>query len=99
MAKQPDERAVEIMAEMDALIRSCEQQIEQGQEFYRASGIDPEVLSAAARNLPEDQRRHIRAAVERDMQDIEEEVRQAKLAADHARSSAARPARKMRPMV
>ncbi|MBW7849346.1 MAG: hypothetical protein H3C38_02475 [Rhodospirillales bacterium] len=99
MAKQPEERAVEIMAEMDALIRSCEQQIEQGREFYRASGIDPEVLSAAAQNLPENRRREIQEAVDRDMREIEEEVRQAKLAADHGRPSSGKAGRKMRPMI
>lgn len=100
MAKEPEERAAEILAEMDALIRTCEEQLEQSREFYRANGIDPDALAAEVERLPEDRRRELQEALERDMREVEEEVERAKLEASHAPAVTARKkSPRMRPMV
>ncbi|WP_142848246.1 hypothetical protein [Telmatospirillum sp. J64-1] len=97
MAKQPEERAVEILAEMDALIHSCERQLEETRELYSANGLDAEKLKNFTADLPAAQRRELEEAIARDNQEIEDEVQRARLDADHAPRSVGRM--KMRPMI
>lgn len=78
MTKQPEERATELMAEMDALVASCERQLEEGERLLSAGGLDPEGLAAGAERLPQARQRELREAIERDMREIEDEVRHAR---------------------
>lgn len=96
MAKQPEERAVELLGEMDALIRTCERQLEETQAFYSANGIDVASVQAQVDALPAKERRELEDAIARDMQEVEDDIHRAKLNASHAPRTGMR---KMRPMV
>ncbi|HLO78014.1 MAG TPA: hypothetical protein VK196_16290 [Magnetospirillum sp.] len=99
MAKQPEERAAELMAEMSALIEATERQIEQGRAVRAAAGLDDATIARMTGNLTADKKAEIQAAVEQDRRDIEDEVARAKVDTAHAipASGARRP--RMRPMI
>lgn len=97
MAKEPEERAAEYLAEMAALIRTCENQLQETRDFYAAHGIDPDAIKKQVANLPADQRRQLEEAIKRDAEEVEEEVRRAKLDASHAQRTSGRI--RTRPMV
>jgi hypothetical protein len=99
MAKQPEERAQELLKEMGALIETCERQIQDGAAFRAEHGLSDADLKRRLDALPEDKKAELQAAIEQDMRDVEDDVARAKLASDHASPSGGVKRRKMRPMV
>lgn len=99
MTMQPEERAAQLLKEMDALIETCEGQIKEGAAFREANGLSEDALKRQIDDLPADKRAELQAAVDRDMREVEDEVAQAKLASDHAPRGGGAKRPKMRPMV
>lgn len=99
MAKDPAERADELLKEMAVLIEDCERQIEEGRRFRNENGLDDETIKRQIEQLPADKKAELDAAIAQDMREIDDAVAQAKMEAAHAprRSAGKRP--KMRPMV
>lgn len=99
MAKQPEDRAIELMAEMSALIDVTERQVEQSREMRKAMGLDDAALERMVRDVPADKKAEMQAAIDQDLREIEEDVAQAKLAVAHAAPAAGAKRPRMRPMI
>ena len=94
MSDSPEERAMATVAKANAMIAEIKRRLEDDEAALRSQGLNPDkVREHTEKSLTPEQRKQAQELIAKDMQDIEDEVAQAKvhLSQGDSTSKAKRP--------
>ena len=98
MSDSPEDKAMATVKKAEQMIADVTRQLEEGEDFFRRSGLDRSKAAAfCEKSMSADDRRKAEELIKQDLAEIEEEVHQAKLRQDDG--SGASRAKRPRSMV